>query len=153
MQRGRPSAASRHPVIPGQRIAPPEDLDEFEREQWEQIVSGLPPGWIQPEHVPLLRQYVRHVKVADHLNAVLSRLLEVSVDWGPLDPKWGHVRAMLKAVATETDHMISCAKSLRLTKQATTNRNVAKVVGNKLAREAPGIKPWMDWREPTHHAS
>lgn len=147
MQTGRASAASRMPTIPGERLSAPEDLDEFEKTEWESIVAGLPPGWIQREHVPIMRQLCRHAKIADHLGVVINRLLADSMNWKADDERWGQVRAMTKAQAVETAAIIQCSKVLRLTKLADRPERASVKVRRS---SAVPVKPWADWgtREP-----
>jgi len=142
MVAGRPSAASQMPTIPGERIAPPEDLGEFEKAEWLAIVAGLPPGWIQVEHVPIMRQLCRHTKVAHHYSVVLARLLELSVEWTPDDERWRQVALISRVHGIETDHIINCSKMLRLTKLADRPERASVKVKRG---SAVAVKPWADW--------
>jgi hypothetical protein len=73
-QRGRKSAEALSVVmgIPGQRPAPPDNLDEDEAAEWRAIVERMPADWFTRETWPVLAELCRHICTSNVVSARLS---------------------------------------------------------------------------------
>lgn len=138
-QPGRKSAASLSvvgTVTSLKRLAPPEDLTSDQRQIWLATVNSKPAEWFGDEHMPILREYVRHVVTAE----VLTRQIE------EFDPAWMADDDGLKRYdrltgmrAREAGVINTLARSMRLTQQAAYRADKAASLGDK----GKGKKPWQ----------
>src|SRR5262249_41450280 len=77
MARGRKSAISVavvSPVLPGERPAPPADLDGTEERIWRAIVGALPPTWLDAAAQQILVRAVAQAAVCEGQEAQLRAL-------------------------------------------------------------------------------
>jgi hypothetical protein len=144
--RGRLSAEARlavvdiQPAIPGQHLAPPEDLTVEEAVDWHLIVDVLPSGWFRAEHMPLMRELVRHIGYSRQVALWLAELKD-----DPLKEasKLNRVRTLQWMHLLQSRTILTLATKLRLTPtslaQARTFENGRKKKG------ADGARPWTDW--------
>ncbi len=109
-------------------ILPP-DLPAAELVIWEATVSAVPVGWFQPEHEPLLSQYVAHIARA---RAIEKRI--ANEDTGTA----AYCR-LARAAAIESRAITALARSLRLTKHSRVRADVADSMAKKTPRGKP---PW-----------
>src|SRR6516165_3234009 len=47
-------AANLRPVLPGEKLAPPDTLRDDMKEEWWKIVGRMPSGWFTAEQLPVL---------------------------------------------------------------------------------------------------
>jgi hypothetical protein len=142
-QPGRKSAASLSVVglvTSLKRLAPPDDLTSEQRSIWLATVNSKPAEWFGDEHMPILREYVRHVVTAE----VLTRQIE------GFDPAWMADDEGLKRYdkltgmrAREAGVINTLARSMRLTQQAAYRADKAATLGDK----SRGRKPWQQLEE------
>jgi hypothetical protein len=150
MGKGRASANSllavAGGVIPGDRLAPPDDLagGDLAREEWLRVVNGLPPGFITIEHESLMREYVRHVVFARRSGDEIERLTELRAKCEVDGKDWLDLSRRITAEKTEhktqTEAMQRLGRALRINKQSRYERTER---ANKRTTAAP--KPWADW--------
>lgn len=142
-QPGRKSAASLSvvgTVTSLKRLAPPGDLTPDQRSIWLATVNSKPAEWFGDEHMPILREYVRHVVTAE----VLTQQIE------GFDPAWMADDEGLKRYdrltsmrAREAGVINTLARSMRLTQQAAYRADKAATLNDK----GRGRKPWQQLEE------
>jgi hypothetical protein len=74
MARGRKSSASLAvvpPALPGERPAPPAELDAAEARIWTAIVGALPPAWLDAAAQEILVRVVAQASICEGLEAQL----------------------------------------------------------------------------------
>lgn len=133
MPRGRKSAISLSlvpPALPGDRPAPPPELDDTEQRIWRSIVEGLPPTWFDTAAQQVLLRAVAQAAICERQEARL-RQLRASTDPGAVDDLAAVHAAAAKALA----HLLGV---LRATPRA---RIVPRDATRQLAR-APRVRPW-----------
>jgi len=138
--RGRKSAASKEvksAQLPGQRPAPPDDLTEFQAEEWRAIVGRLPSDWFSRETHGLLIQYVRHAENAAKLSTVLNAfpLEDINTEDGA-----ERFDKLTKMFEREGRAMSSLATRMRLTQQSRYNALNANTASKKSGANTK--KPW-----------
>ncbi len=134
-QRGR---KSRHSLgmqrIGGERPPAPEDMNEFQRKVWTEIVDTKPPDWFGKDTQGMLREYCEAMWTIQQLTRRINVVLE--------DPqvKIRDVKDWLAVRNAERAKAIALARSMRLTHQSQYDPETAK------RRSTPkGAKP--PWEE------
>jgi hypothetical protein len=147
---GRKSAAelAAGPIIPGQRPAPPDDLEPAEQATWIAIVGSLPTDWFAPTNLPLLKELCRHIAYADWLAQDITRLQRKLAELEGGDAKElrqaeAALARTLRLHGSQTERIGNISTRLRLTQRAQYRRADAAYSAAKDA--APYPKPW-DWR-------
>ena len=137
-QRGRPSTASMMAVMPGDRPAPPDELQPDEAIEWRKIVDRLPPEWFPVETHPLLIQLCRHICTARHVAAQLRKL---EADPALLVPKVFETYRKFVRMQDQSSGLI-CLLSvkLRLSKSSQITSAVAHTGATKTVGRP---KPWI----------
>lgn len=137
-QRGRKSSAQLE-VVPQDGVvatverpkAPPE-LTDAQAEVWQDVVEALPADWFPPETRPLLAMYCRHVGDGQRI----SQLIED--ECGREDFNIKIYDALLKMQEREARSASSLATRMRLTQQATYDKERKKGEGRGVKR------PWQE---------
>jgi hypothetical protein len=148
----RPNQYTSGPIIPGssKRPPPPAQLDTRERRIWSAITARLPADWVTAESEPMLKELVRHIRIADdlwvdlaHARAAIDELRKM-----PEPPAESLVeatreyRAVLRAHGYQTERIGNLSTKLRLTPQARYAPSTAKREAGKVS---PYPEPWNDW--------
>lgn len=113
-QRGRKSAAAEEATvtpIAGRKPSPPEDLNDFQKQLWRDIVETKPADWFRKDTYPLLRSYCKHAWQASEIDAMLEELFASE---GGRDG----IPELLKARERESRAMMALARSMRITQQS-----------------------------------
>lgn len=133
-QRGRKSAAEQSIVTPiaARRPAPPEDLNDFQRQIWRDVVEIRPADWFRKDTYPLLRSYCKHAWQANEIDKLLADRFD-SED----EELQAEIPELLKARERESRAMMALARSMRITQQSQYDPKTAA-----RHKEAPGKKPW-----------
>jgi hypothetical protein len=142
------------PIIPGneQRPLPPAQLDTRERRIWSAITARLPANWITAEAQPMLKELVRHIRIADDLwvdlaqaRAAIDKIQkQPQPDPEELAAATQEYRALLRAHGYQTERIGNLSTKLRLTPQARYAPSTAK---REAAKVLEGPDPWSDWGE------
>lgn len=143
------------PIVPGTPpvpLEPPPELDEIERVIWRGIVAKLPPDRIEPDSAPLLKEMVRHIRIADEvmgeLASVRARLAAVRAESGPVAKRtkaeaslMREYNSLVNAHGYQSERIGNLGTKLRMTNQTKL------LVGSKAVREREpeGPEPWTDW--------
>lgn len=132
-QRGRKSAAEASVTQLGERRpAPPEDLNDFQKQLWRDVVDTRPADWFRKDTYPLLRGYTKHAWQADEIDKLLSERFDSE------DPEErAEIEDLLKARERESRAMMALARSMRITQQSNYDPKTAA-----RAKEAPSKRPW-----------
>jgi hypothetical protein len=149
MVAGRPSALGRATaeavaagrVLPGERLAPPPDLSDVERAEWNRILEPLPPGFITAEHTTLLRELVRCTVFARQIGAMIERQMAEVADLPPDDERLCRVQSMIRTHGFQVEKIVLLSRSLRITKQSRYEKTAAPT-----KRTTAVSKPWNDWQ-------
>jgi hypothetical protein len=157
--RGRKSAdALATPILPGERFAPPGDLDPAEAAIWTRIVDGLPADWFSSSNAPLLKNLCRHIRSADLIAQDIAQCREDVAqararEAVTSEPKArGHeqrlrlqleraLRSLLSMHGFQSDRVVRLSTKLRLSKLAQYQRADAAAAAPKSDRP----RPWEDW--------
>lgn len=139
-QPGRKSAASLSTVVGMvtslKRLAPPDDLTTEQRSIWLATVNSKPAEWFGDEHMPILREYVRHVVTAE----VLTREIDgFNPEWMADDDGLKRYDRLTGMRAREAGVINTLARSMRLTQQAAYRADKAATLNYK----GKGRKPWQ----------
>jgi hypothetical protein len=139
-----PSTAA-HAILPGkERYPAPDDLNNKERELWEEVMGAMPAGWFSRENLPLLKMYVRHIFLSelmfDELNLILDAksYREMGEDPPDLEEK-KYANMILYNMDRQTKIVTQLAYHLRLTPKSRGEmyrKNDKAHRGNK--------RPWED---------
>jgi hypothetical protein len=142
------------PLIPGteRRPSPPAQLDTRERRIWSAITARLPADWITAEAQPMLKELVRHIRIADDLwvdlaqaRAAIDELRKApEPDAESVAEATREYRAVLRAHGYQTERIGNLATKLRLTPQA---RYAPSTASREAAKTIDGLAPWDDWGE------
>jgi uncharacterized damage-inducible protein DinB len=142
------------PIIPGneRRPSPPAQLDTRERRIWSAITARLPANWITAEAQPMLKELVRHIRIADDLwvdlaqaRAAIDKIQkQPQPDPEELAAATQEYRALLRAHGYQTERIGNLSTKLRLTPQARYAPSTAK---REAAKVLEGPDPWSDWGE------
>lgn len=138
-QPGRKSAASLSvvgSVTTLQRLAPPAELTDAQRQIWLATVNSKPAEWFGEEHLPILREYVRHVVTAEFLT---KQIEEFDPAWMADDEGLKRYDKLTGMRAREAGVINTLARSMRLTQQAAYRADKAATLGDK----GKGRKPWQ----------
>ncbi len=130
--RGRQSAASLAIARIDERLSPPADLTEAQRNIWVQVVNSRPADWFGIEHTGLLTQYCRHKVQADLLAAELE-----GFDPGWLKDTEGLRRydKLSAMMDRESKAITMLLRSMRLTQQSL-------IRADKAVKSTRTRKPW-----------
>lgn len=133
-QRGRKSGAELAVVGSGaidahERPGPPAEMTDEQSREWLSVVNRLPADWFPRETHGLLAQYCRHVVSARRI----AQLIEHLCDSDEFDS--GEYDKLLKMQEREGRAMSSLATRMRMTQQATFDKERRKPSGGK-------SKPW-----------
>jgi hypothetical protein len=136
-QRGRPSGGSLSvvPIVadPDGRPAPPPELSEDEAKQWRTYTARMPPSWFPNETLPLLRELVQTITLAQRANAELRAIKSLRRD----DVFARFIK--LAHTKLETSERISqLSTKLRLTNQSRIQAQRASA----LEQTSRHMKPW-----------
>lgn len=129
-------------MVPGDRLAAPDDLTADELVAWEKIIGATTSGWLTAEHEPLLRELCRHVVFARRLGVSLERMTEASVKWKAGDSRWAELYRLMRAHGYQTERISHISHKLRLTKQA---KYPVDRINAKSKKTTAAPKPWEDW--------
>jgi hypothetical protein len=138
-------------MIPGGgRLPPPEELRECERVIWSAITARMPPDWFTADTSPMLKQFCRHIALADGLMLEIEALQqELEALRGSSEPDPERIDAvkqethvLMRLHANESDRIANIGTKLRLTNQS---RYQPKAGGVQETRAASGPKPWENW--------
>jgi len=150
--RGRKSASELAVVpvaIPARRPPPPSGLREDEKEVWRDVTATMPGGWFTKAQFPVLIAYCRHSARAADLAKQINCF---EPEWLLVDGGIARLEKLLGMATRETNAMLACARSMRLTHQA---QIYPRGAGRRLA--GSGSRPWEDAdfldpdREPDEH--
>jgi hypothetical protein len=140
------------PIIPGneRRPSPPAQLDTRERRIWSTITARLPADWVTAESEPMLKELVRHIRIADdlwvdlaHARAAIDELRKMPEPSAEaLAEATQEYRAVLRAHGYQTERIGNLSTKLRLTPQARYAPSTAK---REAAKVIEGPEPWLDW--------
>ena len=123
-KRGRKTAAQLEAVEAVRvRPEPPDDLNEREEAIWREVVSELPADWFRPETLRLLKAYCSHMDRFERLSYMLDQQME------KMDVN--DIAKMGKAAEVESRAAMSLATKMRITQQATYDREKHKSTGPK----------------------
>ena len=135
MARGRKSRVSLSvvpPALPGERPAPPAELDDSEASIWRAIVSALPATWLDAAAQQVLVRAVAQASVCEGLEAQLRALRAQD----PPDADAIGVLMVQHAAASKSfSHLLGV---LRATPRA---RMVPRGASRQLA-QVPRVRPW-----------
>jgi hypothetical protein len=135
MPRGRKSAASLSvvPVVPGQgRPEPPASLDSLEKRIWLDVVSALPPNWLDLAGQLILRRLVAQAAISERREARLRQLRAEEKD----DGEDAAELAAMHSVSSKT--VAYLLGQLRATPRS---RIVSRAAGPQF-EQAPKWRPW-----------
>ena len=135
MPRGRKSAASLSvvPVVPGQgRPDPPAGLDSLEKRIWQDVVSALPPNWLDLAGQLILRRLVAQAAISERREARLRQLRAEGKDDGDAAAEL----AAMHGVSSKT--VAYLLGQLRATPRS---RIVSRAAGPQ-CEQAPKWRPW-----------
>lgn len=138
-QPGRKSAASLSvvsTVTTLQRLAPPAELTDAQRQIWLATVNSKPAEWFGEEHLPILREYVRHIVTAEVLTQQID---EFDPAWMADDDGLKRYDKLTGMRAREAGVINTLARSMRLTQQAAYRADKAATLGDR----GKGRKPWQ----------
>lgn len=125
-------------VMPGRPIEPPEDLTPEEEVDWRQITLPLPSGWLRAEHVPIMRELVRHIGY--------SRQLAIAMSGFKIDQNLGNLEsldALQRMHARQSKAIGDLAARLRLTPASLAQSRKYENASKTTSGDAS--KPWADW--------
>ena len=135
MARGRKSAVSLTvvpPALPGERPAPPAELDDAETGIWRRIVGALPPTWLDTAAQEILTRAVAQAAVCERQEAQLRALrAEAQPDLDVI----GALAAQHASAGKSLSHLLGV---LRATPRA---RMVSRGASRQLA-QVPRVRPW-----------
>ena len=136
MKPGKPSAASLQvaPVAvlsPG-RPAAPDDLKDRERAHWRTITASMPADYFRREHLPQLRDYVRHLARGEWVDSMIDQ----AGDQAPV----ADLDRLTRMRERETRASLALARSLRLTMTAQIRPETA---GRRSGRSTGPVD--VDW--------
>ena len=135
MARGRKSGISLAvvpPVLPGERPAPPAELDAIEERIWRAIVGALPPTWLDAAAQQILVRAVAQAAVCEGQEAKLRALRSQE---NPDTDAIGALAAQHAAAGKNLSHMLGV---LRATPRA---RMVPRGASRQIA-QVPRVRPW-----------
>jgi hypothetical protein len=145
------------PMIPGQSLPPPEDLEPDQQLEWEAITARLPADWFSGENIPMLKELCRHITYARELAveiAEVKAMLSEVVAGIAAEAEKSNVMAagrkelcgLLRAHGYQSERIGNLSTKLRLTK---LSRYGDAKTAARAARDAGGTwpKPWADWGE------
>ena len=120
----RKSAAALAVISPitDHRPAPPEELTDEQKAEWQAIVGRLPSGWFARETHGLLVAYLRHWSTCRFLSKQIEAF---NSDWFAEDGGFERYSAWLALRARESKAMADLATKLRLTNQSRYMPNAA----------------------------
>lgn len=147
-----PKSAAEMAVAPideaRKRPPPPEGLTDDQADVWRRTVAALPAGWIHPEHLEIMAAYCRH---AIRFRELSKRLDSIDVEKVGMMGGFGidTYSKLRRAAESESRAMLACARSLRITIQATMRPETAGRQANRRPEipatwngsDEPG-KPW-----------
>lgn len=144
-QRGRPSTASMMAVMPGDRPAPPDELQPDEAAEWNRIVDRMPPDWFTAETHPVLIQFCRQICMARRVAAQLAdceATFVVDEKGISIRPKgWFDDYRELVRLNNQTAMVVgNLATKMRLTPQS---RYDSKIAAGGATKTVGRPKPWM----------
>jgi hypothetical protein len=119
-------------TLPGERPAPPADLDDTEVRVWKEIVRALPPTWLDAAALQVLVRAVAQAGVCESLEA---KLRELRRQPNPDLEALGGLAARHVASAKSLAHLLGI---LRATPRA---RMVPRGASRQLA-QVPRVRPW-----------
>ena len=135
--RGRKSGADLS-VVPTTGIRlhlpPPMNMTDDERKLWLDTVMSRPVDWFRPEHVPMLKEYVRSVTQSDKLAKRIEKTKDVD-----------ELVKLQRAAGMVTKNILTLARSMRLTHQSLYARpEQASTAANKFKSISggPAKRPW-----------
>jgi len=135
MARGRKSRVSLTvvpPALPGERPAPPAELDAAEQRIWNAIVGALPPLWLDAAAQEILTRAVAQAGVCEGLEARLRELRrQPQSDVETI----GSLAAQHASSAKALAHLLGV---LRATPRA---RMVPRGASRQIA-QVPRVRPW-----------
>jgi hypothetical protein len=135
MARGRKSGISLAvipPVLPGERPAPPAELDVTEARIWKEIVGALPPTWFDAAAQQVLVRAVAQAAVCEGQEAQLRAL---RAQEHPDTDAIGALATQHAAAGKSLAHLLGV---LRATPRA---RMVPRGASRQLA-QVPRVRPW-----------
>src|SRR5262245_11159160 len=150
-KRGRPSqealyfqGLSIHPglksELPGERPEPPAELTQEEAQEWQEIVTRMPPGWFTRETWPVLVQLCRNICTARKV-AEVSEVIKGYKFKGTGSGQWVRkVKEVAELQMKLAGSIGSLSTKLRLTQQS--KYETSKVAGEQAAKASPGLRPW-----------
>ena len=143
------------PIVPGsERLPPPDELRAVERKIWAAITARMPADWFTADTSPLLKQFCRHIALADGLMVEIGALeQELETLRGSPEPDRKRtfevkeeMHVLMRLHGFESDRIANIGTKLRLTNQSRYRAEVAKDQHDtRAASGAPGPKPWENW--------
>ena len=134
-QRGRKgllSVVQESPVSAQDRPEPLPELTAEQRIEWIQTVNSLPADWFPKETHGVLAQYCRHAVSSRHVSQMIEQAESRK------DIEISEYDKLLKMQERESRILVSLATKMRMTQQATYDREKTKGVTTTVAR------PWED---------
>src|SRR5262245_10348421 len=100
-----------------ERIRPPDDLTDEQREEFMRVVGVCPADWFSSANIELLCAYSRHVVAARRVAELIERAMQEGRGEG--------LGELLKAQARESRALCQCMTLLRLTPRSVSPRSVS----------------------------
>jgi hypothetical protein len=120
------------PTPPGERPAPPAELDGTEERIWRLIVSALPPTWLDMAAQQILTRAVAQAAVCERQEAQLRALRAQE------QPDLDAIGALAAQHAASAKALSNLLGTLRATPRA---RMVPRGASRQIA-QAPRVRPW-----------
>ena len=98
-----------------ERLHPPAELTEEQREEFIGIIDKMPADWFVPANVPGLAQLCRHIVMARRIAHLIEEIVSGP---GEMHVKLAAMESLAKAQQQESRLIISLMTALRLTPQA-----------------------------------
>jgi hypothetical protein len=162
MGRGRTRTVtdSTPPLIPGQRLPPPEGLTPAQAAIWDKVIGTLPSGWINGGSEPLAKELCRHIDQSDRLardiewarSELTAAMAEPADDVKAQKAKATRCRkiqslvlSLMRAHLLQSGAIARLSQKLRLSKLSQYMRSSEGAA--IAARNSPSAvpEPWNDW--------
>ena len=135
MARGRKSGVSltvAPPALPGERPAPPAELDATEQRIWRAIIGALPPSWLDAAAQEVLVRAVAQAAVCEGQEAKLRDLRRQE------EPDMDVIGTLAAQHATSAKALVHLLATLRGTPKS---RMLSRGASRQLA-QVPRVRPW-----------
>jgi hypothetical protein len=137
MARGRKSGVSLTvipPALPGERPAPPAELDAAEQRIWNAIVGALPPTWLDAAAQAILVRAVTQASVCEGQEARLRELRR------QVNPDMGALGILAAEHAASARALVGLLGALR----ATPRTRMAPRGASRQLAQVPRVRSWEE---------